>query len=781
MAEREINRRASLLKEAETLLLEADQLQTKGSLEEALRLYRQVWDMLPEAPMTADLRLRARDGYSQSAVALARRLAAEGRYSDARALLNGVLAEGFNPDDAEAKELLVQLDDPDRHEPALSPEHVANVTKVQTLLRDGYSFLNLGDYDNAKAKFHEVLRIDRYNAAARRALEMADEHRANYYDAARDSMRAGALAEVDQSWEKTVPIADISGLFGNNITLGSFGGYKQNPAVKMRTIILPRVDLQGASLEEVIEFLRIRSREIDPEKRGVDFVLKVSDEDKNRPVTISVKDVPLEEALRYVTEMTGMVYRMDEFAVTITSRSEKSTTLITKTYRVPPDFIQNAAASDQPAAGAGLDPFAQGGATTPPSGLNIRRLGAREFLEERGIVFGDGATASYNASTNILFVKNTAENLGLVDSLVETVVNASPKQVEIQVRLLEVNETRLKELGFDWLLGQFNVPGSDRIFAGGGTTGNQRGSFTDAEFPFAPPGGGSLVGGNPITSGLRSTGALAGVQTIDSLIGRVNTVPVESRSASAFAVAGVFTDPQFQVVMRALNQSKGLDLLASPTVVTKSGQRTNVTVSREFRYPTEFDPPQIPQTLSTVIPGGPVNYLYGTSDFAPITPTTPTAFEKRDVGIVLEVEPVIGDNNRTVDLNLVPSSTEFEGFIDYAPDITNTVPGPGNSRIPYVIDNDVLQPIFRSNKVSTSVTVWDGYTVVLGGVMSESIKDINDKVPLLGDVPVIGRAFTSKVSTTERKNVIFFVTVKVIDPGGSRVNQAVATEATAAR
>ena len=63
------------------------------------------------------------------------------------------------------------------------------------------------------------------------------------------------------------------------------------------------------------------------------------------------------------------------------------------------------------------------------------------------------------------------------------------------------------------------------------------------------------------------------------------------------AIAGVFTDPQFQVVIRALNQKKGIDLLSSPRVTTKSGQRAVVEVIEEFRYPTEFQPPQIPQTV----------------------------------------------------------------------------------------------------------------------------------------------------------------------------------------
>jgi general secretion pathway protein D len=79
--------------------------------------------------------------------------------------------------------------------------------------------------------------------------------------------------------------------------------------------------------------------------------------------------------------------------------------------------------------------------------------------------------------------------------------------------------------------------------------------------------------------------------------------------------------------------------------------------------------------------------------------------------------------------------------------------------------------------VTTSVTVWDGNTVVLGGVTLEKRQQIDDKVPIVGDLPIVGRAFQSKVAQVERKNVLFFVTVRVIDPAGNSIGPAAATAA----
>lgn len=792
LVEREIAKRNSLVQEARALVTEAKLLHAKGEYEGALKSSRQAWEMLPDTPLTAALKVEARDAYSEAAVSQARKLAGNGHYPDAKALLKSVLAEDFDPANPGAKQLEKELEDPDRYEPALTPEHVANVSQVERDLRLGAGFLNLGDYDKAIQKFNAVLRIDPYNSAARRNMERAEQLKEQYYDTARDHVRATRLAAVDQNWEDAVPVSDVASLFsGSSDSYGTIGGAKENMLTKIRSFIIPSVSLQEASLEEVVEYLRIRSRELDPQKRGVDFVLRVSQDTAAKPVSLSMVNVPVEEVLRYATEMTGTVYRPDEYAISITSRSEQGTTLISKSYRVPPDFLQNAPA-DAPAAGAvPADPFQQSNKAAF-EGLKIRRLGAKEFLEQRGILFPEGATAAYTPSTNILFVRNTAANLALVDTLVEEVSSAAPKQIEIQVRLLEINQTRLQELGFDWLLGQFNVPGSDAVFASGGTSGNQRTSpFTAGDFPIVAPGAGANlqypfspgpsgsnppVGGNPVTAGLRSTGALFAIPSIDQLIGQTASSTFDARSPGTFALTGVFTDPQFQVVLRTLSQSKGVDFVTSPSIVTKSGQRANITIAREFIYPTEFDPPQVPQQVGGAINIGGTLYNFDIPDVVPITPSTPTAFEMRNVGVSLEVEPVVGDNNRTVDLNLVPSSTDFEGFIDYGEDI----PIPNRATGTVVNQqNDILQPVFRSNKVTTSVTIWDGNTVVLGGVMYDKRQVINDKVPILGDIPLIGRSFQSKVSQLEKKNVIFFVTVKVIDPSGNRVNQPAMSPTTA--
>jgi general secretion pathway protein D len=247
------------------------------------------------------------------------------------------------------------------------------------------------------------------------------------------------------------------------------------------------------------------------------------------------------------------------------------------------------------------------------------------------------------------------------------------------------------------------------------------------------------------------------------------------------SVAGVFTDPQFQTVLRGLAQKKGIDVNASPSVTTKNGLKATVEVTRELIYPTEFDPPQLPQAGGGGIGGGGTSALIA-------TPTTPTAFEMRKTGVEIEVEPVISDDG-TVELSVTPSLTEFEGFVNYGSPIFSpagstfqilTLGAGGQTIIPFLsperllTPNKILQPIFKSQKVTTGVKVWDGATVVLGGAKVQRHTLVNDQVPILGNLPFVGRLFRSEVKKTDTKNIIIFVTVNVVDPSGQKVNRTTA-------
>ncbi|MEY2440490.1 MAG: ral secretion pathway protein, partial [Verrucomicrobiota bacterium] len=80
-------------------------------------------------------------------------------------------------------------------------------------------------------------------------------------------------------------------------------------------------------------------------------------------------------------------------------------------------------------------------------------------------------------------------------------------------------------------------------------------------------------------------------------------------------------------------------------------------------------------------------------------------------------------------------------------------------------------PIFSARKVTTSVSVWDGQTVVLGGLIREDVQKTEDKTPIIGDIPLVGRLFRTNVDQHIKRNLIIFVTARLVNPGGQPLNQ----------
>ena len=185
--------------------------------------------------------------------------------------------------------------------------------------------------------------------------------------------------------------------------------------------------------------------------------------------------------------------------------------------------------------------------------------------------------------------------------------------------------------------------------------------------------------------------------------------PAPKEAAGALGVAGVFTEPQFAAVMKELNALKGVDLLSAPRVTTRSGQKATIEIVREFRYPTEYEK------------DGPA---WKEKDFA-----------TRNVGVTFGVLATAKADG-TLDLAMRPSVVEFLGFID----LDKGTKYPANAKPnASVTDLDATagvpaghraQPVFSERKITSTVTVLPGQTVVVSnlGDTGES-KDFPRKGP----------------------------------------------------
>lgn len=776
LAEREIARRDTALRLASALMQQGHAARKSRDLAVAVDSYQQAVQLLPQAPATASLRAQALLAFAETSTARAEELAILARYDDANLTLDAVLREDRLPEFAPALRLKQQIQDPEHYNPAATPPHFENVQKVAEQLTLAEGHVALGNFDQARDCYNRALAIDRTNTAARRGLEGIEHRVSDYHQSSRGHTRASLLREVDSQWETQVP--SLAGALGG--MEGFERGGSPDGAItvreKIRAIVLPQVQLVDATLEEVVQFLALQSKnydtlETDPARKGVNIVLGGDAALAAKRVTLSLIDVPLAYVLESAASAAGTQMRTEDFLVVLGPSGDAG--LSSQKFRVPPGFFTS---SPVFATGSG-DPFASAGedGAGASSGLSFARVRPEDFLQQNGITFPEGAAAFFSPVTGELTVRNTPANLDLVRQLVDQASAGVPQQVKIRITMLEVNQETVEELGFDWLLGQFNV-GGDRVFGGGGTSGNQPGGDQPSlaqNFPIVPPGASQLpVGSNPLTAGNRSGNAALSTNSIDGLLrGDRNSNP-GIKAPAVFGLSGVLTDPQFQVVMRGLNQKKGVDLSSSPEVMAKSGQRARVEIIREFIYPTEFEPPEIPQDFGgggatiNIGLGGQITGITasgGGGGGFPVTPTTPTAFEMEKLGHIMEVEATVGADNRTIELDIAPAFKEFEGFINYGTPITTVE---GNQRI-VLTENRIVQPVFRANQVSSvKVTLWSGNTMVIAGVAGEERSTVEDKTPILGDLPYVGRFFRSKAESVRSKAVIFMVTAEVVDPSG---------------
>jgi general secretion pathway protein D len=142
-----------------------------------------------------------------------------------------------------------------------------------------------------------------------------------------------------------------------------------------------------------------------------------------------------------------------------------------------------------------------------------------------------------------------------------------------------------------------------------------------------------------------------------------------------------------------------------------------------------------------------------------ITPQTTTV----ETGPILDVVPYVLSDGYTINLALIPSLTDFNGY-DPAPAI------PGVTGNLNVVQLPTILPNFTVRQVVTTVNVWDNQTVVIGGLISSQVQSTKDKVPIIGDVPMFGRLFQSASKNTVKKNLMIFVTATIVDPAGNRVH-----------
>ena len=216
--------------------------------------------------------------------------------------------------------------------------------------------------------------------------------------------------------------------------------------------------------------------------------------------------------------------------------------------------------------------------------------------------------------------------------------------------------------------------------------------------------------------------------------------------------ASVLTNPELSFVLHALSQRANTDLLSAPKVVTMNSQEAIIKVVTEYIYPTSF----------TIVEN---DMDSGDNDNVQVTypSVEPGDFEMREVGVILQVIPEVSEDGQMIYLDLNPQIISDPLWRDYGFDYPMSAGGDGSANLVHLA---MEQPLFKVRSIKTKISIYNGATVVMGGMITEQRNEVEDKVPLLGDIPLLGRLFRSNYENSEKRNLLIFVTARMVDPAG---------------
>lgn len=695
----------------------------------------------------------------------AKALAKSGDAKGAEALVDQYRSAGAGVYSAAASSLSRQLDkqisDPyglDINE--ISPEYVAQAKIIRDLLTRGRAQYLNGDYDGASATFKEVEARDANNSDAKLFQTKIAEllggiHSQNIY-----KTREQMLTEVDQQWERP-KVFDIS---ASNVAEVDEGGRIKD---KLNAIVIPQVNFSGMELTRVVETLSELSVEYDPERVGVNIIPLFNSNDSNPRVNISLRNLNLDRILQFVTQQVNFAYDVGGDAVTIQPSDSLggSATSVTEFFPISrATVIRLTGFRDGGGSSSGpVDPFAApsgGGSSGPSQNDEVEAL--QSFFQSAGVNFEiPGASLAFDGEQ--LIVTQSRRNLERMRIILRNYNEV--KQVEIEAKFLEVSQNDLEEVGFDWSAGSGRQSVLDNVGApvldqfGNPTFVNQRQGSTQGRTLNSTFSTGTDASAIRIQTPLQAN-PLTFPNTPPSLN---SAIDVAANATSLFTATGWTvngTDVGF--ALRALSRKTGTDLMSAPKVTVLSGKRASITVAQELRYPESYG--DIESQVSSGGGGGGGGGAAGSS--ISITAGTPQDFVTRNVGVEMSVTPNV-ENDDTISLILEPRVTEFEGFVEYGgPSVALGVDG-----TVVTVPAGFYQPIFSTREMSTEVTIFDGATVVMGGLTRDEVKTVNDSVPLLGDIPGLGRLFRSEGETRQKRNLLIFVTANLVSPGGSPARQ----------
>jgi len=775
--EKETTKREQMLAPLQEAFSACKKLVSDGQSSQGCEILEKAYAALPETlrgtPLASDVRMTL--GKLQAL--LAQGAAEKNHWPEARR--RALASLQYDPQNEKAIAQLNHADEVLRRgtvggeevNPALTTKFFDRLNVVRSGLEEAQVLRETGQLQKAEERYEDVLQADPFNQVATEGIKKIYQERGLVAEKARDLSNLERRREVREAWNNIYPkSSSVAG--GIEVT----GALTASPSYvleqKMQKTVIPQVDFSGADLETIRRALISLSRTYDSDagKGGVNFVVS-TDVANPQPVTLKLRQTTLAEVVRYIAQIAGVKARITDIGVTFGPLVEKRPELNSQNFTVSPSFFKGGEDKEQGVTGGTLRGAASAGAvggTDVPAGQNEQKK-----LMALGVQFPPGAYAVYNQKTSQLKVVNNQEMLDMIGQL----ISAAEEQtllIQVGVRLVEINQLDLDSITVNSTLGGSGVNLLSPVPVGLSSTGNgdtpaasqQRG--VNAQLNQIQ--GVGLLPNNTLQSFLQQ-GVLAGTNQTTSY--SLNTMDLGGT---------ILNGMQFRTLITAVSQKNSANVLANPSIILKRGQKGVIEVTQEFKYVKEYSDPQSSvRTIQSVSTNANVVSLVAVPGPETVIGSFPSQIsDPVPIGVKMGVKPdVTGDNSRVL-LELEPSFVDFEGFINYGTQINSAYTQSYYNTAVTILTNNIQQPVFiRRDLTLPAVEVSDGYTLLLGGLLREDIQKIDEKVPIIGDIPIFGRAFQGKTEQAIKKNTLIFVTPRILDVSGQPLNPTAGSPTTA--
>ncbi|MBQ9088496.1 MAG: hypothetical protein IJY46_06925 [Lentisphaeria bacterium] len=678
---------------------------------------------------------------------------------------------------------------PDR----LYPDLKGNEQKIAAALAEAKVFMRNRKFEEARRRIEAVYKLNPFNAeAAYLANQIYSEYYTAGYHRAQADVRSLMAFEAWQ-WVEPVFYRNVSKV---DVDDGQIKGVSDERIQSLLdTIVFPTVKYTETNIRDVVKHLMRLSANLDnsteqKDKKGViiDYIAmsaaaeKAAEEAKKaaaaadaardsdaaenldappaptpakgenadaaaleepqeKLVTLNVSNATLREVLDYISFLTDLPYRVLPDRIVIGAVGDNVTEEV---FVVAPEAVAmiTGDTNNQPDDAGEAEGEKDGGKGGDSEGelttgkvldVDINPDLLKKFFEGFGVSFPEGSSVVYENGK--IRMVNSQENLNKVSELLRQ-LNAPQPMVQIELKSIEISENDMEELGFNWSLGTIGRSnGHESSWSSGQGINAQMGRALNA-----------------LSSSITGAGAtlVDNLSIFPDLFGSIK--PFDSDTAL-----------NLSLTINALDRSDRTEMISAPSVIVADQKTADVNLSTVYYFPESWE------ELEVELDGGDGDSGYRVTITAPM----PEFDEQTDVGTVFKVTPHI-KKNRIIGLHLIPKVSSYVGKDSFAVPVVIERYNTQNRR--FEVDNalsksfEVWKPVIANRALDVQVNVFDGETLVLGGLSDSIVSTRLDKIPILGDIPFIGRLFQSQSEMSTRKNMLIFVTARLVDNAGLPIN-----------